>query len=141
MKPVYLLDTNIISESSKSIPNKKVIDRLTEYDGLCAISSTVWQEIIYGYENMVAGRKKSFIGDWLRDVKDSYQILPYDSFAAQICGDLRSRCEKKGKTLPICDSQIAATAIANCMVLITHNTTDFKEITENSMLKIEDWFE
>ncbi|MBQ2548783.1 MAG: type II toxin-antitoxin system VapC family toxin [Treponema sp.] len=141
MKPVYLLDTNIISEFTKPRPNTNLIKKVLNHDNLCAISSTVWQESIFGYQRMPEGRKKQIVGDTMQSIKDSYEIIPYDSFASEICGELQAKCEEKGKTCPRYDSQIAATAIANGMVLITHNTEDFATLQEVSMLKVEDWWE
>ena len=102
---------------------------------------TVWQETIKGYELLPEGKRKKYIEDYIRDIKITYEIIPYDSFASQICGELQAACEKKGKPIPRYDSQIAATAIANGMVLITHNTEDYQSLLENSSLKIEDWAE
>ena len=141
MKPVYLLDTNIISEFTKPRPNTNLIKKVLNHGNLCAISSTVWQESIFGYQRMPEGRKKQIVGDTMQIIKDSYEIIPYDSFASEICGELQAKCEEKGKTCPRYDSQIAATAIANGMVLITHNTEDFATLQEVSMLKVEDWWE
>ncbi len=141
MKPVYLLDTNVISEFSKPIPNESVLRNLQQREKLCAICSTVWQESVEGYERLPEGRRKEYIKKCINDVKDSYEIIPYDSFAAEICGELRAKCKKQGKTASLCDSQIAATAIANGMILITHNTEDFKVLQENSFLKVEDWWD
>ena len=141
MKPVYLLDTNVISELTKPIPNKAIINRIIENEGLCAICSTVWQESIYGYEKMPEGKRKKYIGESIEDIRKNYDIIPYDSFASQICGEIRARCKKAGKPAPFYDSQIAATAIANGMVLITRNTEDYQSLLENSSLKIEDWAE
>lgn len=140
MSPIYLLDTNVISEFSKPRPNQTLIQNVKEREDLCAICSVVWQESVFGYERMPVGRNKQYIADWLQDIKSSYDILPYDSFAASICSRIRSKCEKQGKTLPYSDSQIAATAIANGMVLITHNVDDYKAFQENTMLKVEDWW-
>lgn len=141
MKPVYLLDTNIISEFTKPRPNTNLIKKVLNHGNLCAISSTVWQESIFGYQRMSEGRKKQLVGDTMQSIKDSYEIIPYDSFASEICSELQAKCEEKGKTCPRYDSQIAATAIANGMVLITHNTEDFATLQEVSMLKVEDWWE
>ena len=141
MKPVYLLDTNVISEFTKPMPNKGIVSQIEENEGLCAICSTVWQESIYGYTRMPEGKRKQFVGESILDIKKNYEIIPYDSFASQICGELQAACAKKGKSIPRYDSQIAATAIANGMVLITHNTEDYQSLVENSTLKIEDWWE
>ena len=141
MRPVYLLDTNVISELVKPNPNSSVLEKLVENGKYCAICSTVWQESVYGYERMPAGNRKNKVGTYLARIKGSYDIVPYDSFASQICGELQAACSKKGKSIPRYDSQIAATAIANGMVLITHNTEDYQSLVENSSLKIEDWWE
>ena len=140
MKKLYLLDTNVISEMTKKIPNSSIIKKMDENDGLCAICSTVWQESVYGLNLLPDGKRKEMISDMIDAIKESYEIIPYDSFASQICGEIRAKCQKKGNPVPRFDSQIAATAIANNMILVTHNTKDFEFIAENSMLQIEDWW-
>ena len=141
MRPMYLLDTNVISECVKPLPNEGIVKKIIDNEGLCAICSTVWQESVYGYEKMPEGKRKQFVGESIQNIKKKYDILPYDSFASQICGEIRARCKEAGNPAPFYDSQIAATAIANGLVLITHNTEDYQSLVENSTLKIEDWWE
>ena len=141
MKPVYLLDTNVISEFTKFKPNKSVIEKANENEELCAICSTVWQESIFGLAAMPEGKRKQKISTFMDKIRNVYDIIPYDSFAAQICGEIRAKCKNAGTPAPFFDSQIAATAIANNMILITHNTADYTALQENSMLKVEDWWE
>ena len=141
MRPVYLLDTNVISEFGKSIPNLSVIKKIKEKEELCAICSTVWQESVYGLKIMPEGRRKEVITKIIDNIRETFDIIPYDSFASQICGEIRAKCKEAGKPAPFYDSQIAATAIANNMILITHNKEDYEPLLENSMLRIEDWWE
>lgn len=140
MKKIYLLDTNIISEFSKERPNQNVIALYEARKNFCAISAITWQELIYGLERMPDGKRKTYIEECLVEYKEEFEIIPYDDFAAGICGQLSGKCPKEGKSLPYYDTQIAATAIANGMVLVTHNTTDFAEAAERSFLRVEDWF-
>lgn len=140
MKKIYLLDTNIVSEFSKDCPNQNVIDLYEARKNFCAISAVTWQELIYGVEKMPEGKRKNSIVNFTENLKNNIEIIPYDDFAAGICGQLLGKCPKEGKSLPYYDTQIAATAIANGMVLVTHNTTDFAEATERSFLRMEDWF-
>ena len=140
MKKLYLLDTNVISEMTKKIPNSAIVKKMDENDGLCAICSTVWQESIYGLNLLQDGKRKEMISEMIDTIKETYEIIPYDSFASQICGEIRAKCQKNGSPVPRFDSQIAAIAIANNMTLVTHNTKDFEVIAENSMLQIEDWW-
>lgn len=140
MKKIYLLDTNIVSEFSKERPNQNVIDLYEARKNFCAISAVTWQELIYGVEKMPEGKRKNSIVNFTENLKNNIEIIPYDDFAAGICGQLLGKCSKEGRSLPYCDTQIAATAIANGMVLVTHNTTDFAEASERSFLRVEDWF-
>ena len=140
MKKIYLLDTNIISEFSKERPNQNVIALYEARKNFCAISAITWQELIYRLERMPDGKRKTYIEECLVEYKEEFEIIPYDDFAAGICGQLLGKCPKEGKSLPYYDTQIAATAIANGMVLVTHNTTDFAEAAERSFLRVEDWF-
>lgn len=141
MRPIYLLDTNVISEFSKIAPNAEVMSHIKEIKHLCAISATVWEELVYGYERMPEGKRKDYIKDFMDTIHISYEVLPYNEFAAHICGEIQASCKKQGKTLQKNDSQIAATAIANGMVLVTHNTADYTPIAEVSSLRYEDWWE
>lgn len=140
MKKVYLLDTNIVSEFFKKSPNQNVLELFEERRDLCAISAVTWQEIMYGVSKLPNGNRKDKITAFAEGIRDNMEIIPYDDSAANICGQALSMFEKQGEPLPVCDTQIAATAIANGMVLVTHNTKDFAEIAERCFLKVEDWF-
>ena len=61
MKKLYLLDTNVISEMTKKIPNSSIIKKMDENDGLCAICSTVWQESVYGLNLLPDGKRKEIV--------------------------------------------------------------------------------
>ena len=140
MKKVYLLDTNVVSEFSKEVPSQRVLEIFNERRKLCAISATTWQEMIYGLSRMPEGRRKRYIEECIQTCANEFEILPYDDFAAKICGNLFAKAEQNGKKLPILDCQIAATAVANGMVLVTRNVSDFDEAVENSFLRVENWF-
>lgn len=140
MRQTYLLDTNIISEVTKQNPNENVLSFYVNRKDLCAISAITWQEMIKGFHRMPEGKKKDSINNFINRLEENTLIIPYDKFASQICGELQAKMESKGMPLPFSDSQIAATALSNGMILVTHNTKDFKEIQENSFLQMEDWF-
>ena len=140
MKKIYLLDTNIISEFSKESPNEQVLEFYKARKDLCAISAVTWQELTRGVQRLPQGRKRKYLECCLSNYEDSFEVLPYDKSSALICGEMQADAEKKGKTLPSYDSQIAATAISNGMVLVTHNVQDFEPMKEKSFLRVEDWF-
>ncbi len=140
MKKVYLLDTNIVSEFSKERPNEQVLTFYSMRQDLCAISSTTWQELTRGVNRLPEGRRKQYLQSCMDNYEECLEVIPYDKFAARICGEMQALAEKEGKTLPSYDSQIAATAIANGMVLVTRNLADFDFMKEKAFLSVENWF-
>lgn len=139
---IYLLDTNIISEPSKPIPNEKVLQKLADNLEYSCISSVTWTEILSGIKTMPDGKRKNSLFDYfIESVQKQFEILPFDASAANIYSDLYEQLKTKGKPAQRFDLMIAATAISNNLILVTRNVSDFTDITANSNLMIENWFE
>lgn len=135
----YLLDSNVVSEPARPSPNLGVLRKLREHRGEIGIASIVWHELLYGWERMPASRRKGDIEMYLfQVVKPAMPIIPYDPAAAEWHATERARLEAIGRTPAFADSQIAATAKANNLILVTANLTHF-ELFEG--LRIEDWRE
>jgi tRNA(fMet)-specific endonuclease VapC len=62
--------------------------------------------------------------------------FPFDSRAARKYGEIRLLLKRAGTPIGPNDLMIAAIALVNDAVLVTHNTREFSRITN---LKIEDW--
>jgi tRNA(fMet)-specific endonuclease VapC len=67
-----------------------------------------------------------------------FASLPFDGRAAQVFGQLRIDLERQGRTIGPYDLQIAAIALANDAILVTHNVREFSRV---SNLHLEDWEE
>jgi tRNA(fMet)-specific endonuclease VapC len=80
----YLLDTNVISEAIKALPNKNVTLKLKIYQQEIAIASPVWHELQFGCLRLPVSRKRSMVQSFLSDViKSTLEIIPYDEAAAE----------------------------------------------------------
>jgi len=142
IRPYYLLDTNIISEIMKAKPNEGVLNQFTKHEKVCAISSTTWNELLYGVNTMPAGKKRDLIfDDLVDDIQANYEIIQYDNHVAWIHADIRSRLKEQGICIDFQDSQIASIALSNNMILVTRNTKHFEPIQKISPLMLENWFE
>ena len=142
VRPYYLLDTNMVSEIMKPNPDKNVISKISEYEKLIALPSTVWTELMFGVNTMPDGKRKDFIFSKLvDDIQAAYEIIQYDNHAAWIQADIRSRLQENGTPVDFPDTQIASIAISNGMILVTRNTKHFEPIKEISTLMVENWFE
>ncbi|MCQ2593347.1 MAG: type II toxin-antitoxin system VapC family toxin [Treponema sp.] len=142
MNPIYLLDTNIVSEITKPKPNLDVVKRIQESKNISTVASVAFEEMLYGVKKMPKCKKRDDLFSFYVDfIQANYEIIPFDLHASWIHSDIRERLEQKGKRAPLVDSMIAATAIANNLVLVTRNVKDFEDIKEVSSLMIENWFE
>ena len=142
MRPIYLLDTNIISELRKPAPNQNVLEKFAKYAEISVISAVTFDEMLFCVKRMEEGRKKDALWEFYTDfVQKTLDIIPFDVHCAWIHSDLTERLERAGKPSPIIDSMIAATAIANNQILVTRNVSDFDSIRGVSNLMIENWFE
>lgn len=133
----YLLDTNTVSDPFRPIPNLGILRRLRQHDGEVALAAPVWHELRFGLERLPPSKKRQKVEDFLRTLEE-LPVLPYDVAAAEWHARERARLESIGKVPPFVDSQIAAVASANRLIVVTSNVKDF-EIFDG--IGIEDWRE
>jgi len=134
----FLLDSNVLSEPLRSRPNSRVMERLVRYEREIATSTTVWQELLFGCERLPQSRKRQQIETYLASkVLTKIPILPYDFQAAMWHAQERSRLVSMERTPAFADSQIAAVAKVNNLILVTNNVSDYENFAD---LQIQDWF-
>jgi predicted nucleic acid-binding protein len=86
-------------------------------------------ELYKGIERLPKSRRKDELYEWFTDellVRYEGRILPMDTETLMAWGTLIARLESKGQVMPAMDSLIAATVLANQMVLVTRNVSDFE---------------
>jgi tRNA(fMet)-specific endonuclease VapC len=135
----YLLDTNVISEAIKTVPNQNVMNKLQKHQDEVATASLVWHELQYGCRRLPASRKRSLIESYLSEVVwHTIAVLPYDAAAADWHAEQRAKLTTAGKSPPFIDGQIAAVAKVNNLILITRNISDYLYFKE---LRLQNWHE
>lgn len=72
----------------------------------------------------------------LEQLVSSVQLLPFGGAEARAAARLRGWLESRGRSIGPYDTLIAATALANGVVLVTSNTGEFSRVQG---LEIEDW--
>jgi tRNA(fMet)-specific endonuclease VapC len=133
----FLLDTSVVSEPALALPNARLVRRLEQRAGHCAIASPVWHELIYGVARLPEGKRRSTLDYYVQSVvRDRFPILPYDQLAAEWHARERVRLEASGRATPFIDGQIAAIAHTQNLVLVTSNTRDFSAFQD---LEVADW--
>jgi toxin FitB len=126
---MYLLDTNVISETMRPRPEPLVgawLDQQPEEE-LWTVSVVI-AELLAGIECMPAGRKQSALreaveGMLAEDFRG--QILTFNLSAARHYAGIVAARQKIGRPIREMDAQIAAIAHAHGAILVTRDVKDF----------------
>jgi tRNA(fMet)-specific endonuclease VapC len=129
----YLLDTNVcihyLNRWSEAI-RQELSQRQPEEIVLCSV---VKAELFYGAlksKNPARNLEKQ------RQFVERFVSLPFDDEAAEAYSQIRADLEQGGRPIGPNDLLIAAIAVANDVMLVTHNTGEFGRVQG---LKLEDW--
>jgi len=123
----YLVDANILSEPTKPKPDAKVVAWLIANEGDFVVDSVILGEIAIGILVLPPGRKRARLERWFEAVADRIDCLAWDAAISRRWAQLIAHLRKKGHTLPVLDSMIAATALAHGLTVATHNVRDFQK--------------
>jgi toxin FitB len=128
----FLLDTNVISEWTKTRPDPGVVQWLAEADeDRIFISAVTLAKIRYGIARLPPGRRRNNLNTWLTDdlpARFENRILSVDAHVGDRCGCVLARGRAAGRPVSIMDAFIAATAERHDMNLVTRNVADFARL-------------
>ena len=127
----YLIDTNVISEYNREqMPHAGVVKWLdTTPEASQYVSVLTLAEIEKGILRKEEGKRRRDLQRWFdEDLPSRFagRILAFDARVASCWAHLTASLLDKGRPLPTIDSQLAATALAHDLVLVTRNVKDFE---------------
>ncbi len=127
---MIVLDTNVVSEPFRSIPDEGVMRWFAGFaPSELFISATTVMELYAGMYLLRDGKQKLSLNNIIRDqthrVYDG-RILDFDAEAAITCGRLLAEVKRRGREPKIADCQIASIAMKHSFAIATRNTKDFQ---------------
>ncbi len=122
----YLVDANVLSEPTKKSPNQKVIDWLSANEEQLVVDPIVLGELLIGILALTASRKRTRLEQWMTALERTIECIPWDASVGRRWASLVVAAKRKGKTLPLLDSMVAATALEHQLTVATRNVTHFK---------------
>jgi predicted nucleic acid-binding protein len=127
----YLLDTNVISNITKTRPSETLVAWMAEQaDEDLFISSLTVAEIRRGVLEKPSGRKRTQLERWFSGPEGpqalfASRVLPFDEKAALIWARLMAEGKTSGRVRSAFDMIVAAVAEANDCVVVTDNVKHF----------------
>lgn len=130
---MYALDTNSVSYFLKG--RGRIAERLlAEPPANVGLPSIVLYELEYGAARSQAPLDlKTHLDALLRFLR----VLPFGEAEARAAARIRVKLESAGKPIGPIDVLVAATALEQQAVLVTHNTKEFRRVAG---LRVEDWY-
>ncbi len=131
----YLPDTNTCIGWLR-LSQAKIVTRIKEESPTnLVICSVVVSELMHGVERAATAHQSNnrFRVEQLRQ---QFISIPFDDLAAEHCGKVRAQMADLGTPIGPNDLMIASIALAHRLILVTHNTSEFKRVTG---LVLEDW--
>jgi predicted nucleic acid-binding protein len=123
----YLVDANVLSEPTKPAPARKVVDWLNANERDLVVDSIILGELLIGVLALPAGHKRTQLEQWFQEVARTIDCLPWDAAVSRRWARLIVEMRKKGRTLPVLDGMIAASALEQGLTVVTRNSRDFRK--------------
>lgn len=122
----FLLDTNVVSEATRTAPDPRVVAFLAERNDLW-LPTIVLHEIEFGIQVLPYGRRRNDLQAMTSGVIAQHRehILPLERDAAERAAALRVHARREGRVLGLADALIAGIASIHALTVATRNVGDF----------------
>ena len=127
---MILLDTNVVSEPMRRMPDRRVIDWLDEQAIETLFLSTIsLAELLLGIESLPAGRRRRALATALEQQIIGLfgdRIILFDVAAAEAFAKVVIRARGQGHAISVPDGQIAAIAAVHDLNVATRDKRPFE---------------
>jgi predicted nucleic acid-binding protein len=128
---MIVLDTNVISEVLRPVPEPSVLDWLANQPRASLFTTTVTRgEILYGIRLLSDGKRRRGLWDAAKKIFDddfADQVLSFDSDAGDMYAEIAASRRAEGKPISQFDAMIVAMARSRGASLATRNVRDFED--------------
>jgi predicted nucleic acid-binding protein len=121
----FLVDANVLSEATRPNPNSQVLDWLDSHEEDLAVNPIILGEIEYGILRLPEGARRNRLLEWFQSGVRTIHVFVFDEATASTWARLLAQLCNNGRTMPVKDSMIAASALTHNLTVVTRNTPDF----------------
>lgn len=123
----FLVDANVLSEATKPEPDPRALAWLKRHEREIAVDPVILGEIRFGIHLLPEGKRRARLERWFEEGIERIHCLAWEAATglrwARLLADLRT----SGRSMPIKDSLIAATALVHGLTVVTRNRRDFEK--------------
>ena len=125
----YLLDTNVVSELTRDVPDPLVLAFLAGRDDVW-VSSILVHEVECGVRLLPHGARRSRLSKMQAGILSTYghRILTLGRAGAEWAAEFRANARRSGQTVDMGDVLIAGIAKANALAVATRNVAEFRRL-------------
>lgn len=123
----YLVDANVLSEPTRPAPDPNVVEWLRRNERAIAVDPIILGEVRLGILLLRSGKKRVALERWFDAGVQRLHCLPWEAATGLKWAQLLARLRAAGRTMPIKDSLIAATALVHGLTVVTRNRADFEK--------------
>ena len=126
---MILLDSNVLSECLRAVPDAKVMEWLARQPSAGLFTTTVVEgEILYGIRLLPEGMRRNSLLHAVQAIFNedfAGRVLSFDRDAADAYAEISALTKRAGKPISQFDAMIAAVVRSRGATLATRNTKDF----------------
>lgn len=123
----FLVDANVLSEPTKPSPNSRVVEWLRVNESDIAVDPIILGELRFGILLLRKGKKRSDLEHWFDAIVQHLQCIAWEGEIGLRWAQLLAELRGAGRSMPIKDSLIAATALVHNLAVVTRNRADFEK--------------
>ena len=122
----YLVDANVLSEPTKPEPEGRVIEWLRAHERVIAVDPVILGEIRFGILLLPRGKRRLALERWFDEGVRRIECLSWEAETGLRWAELVADLRRSGRSMPVKDSFIAASALAHELSVVTRNRRDFE---------------